>query len=134
MMLTNLQYELLQYISDHPYSQGTDLESLYPSSKFRFQDEFSQLIENKLVIFTPTADEENHLRSIELENKKKIDFNMGYHLILSSQGRALLEQYLNDKKYFRFTKTQAICAIVSIVVSAVLSIVSIVIDVLQVLN
>lgn len=106
MLLSSFHYEILQYISDHEYISGTELESIFSSRKRRYLDSIQFFLDQKLVHYSTGKNDEEHFINKPMEDSKHFSFNPSWHLFLTEYGYSILETYQKEKQEFELLKKQ----------------------------
>lgn len=98
MVLSDLQYEILEYISNHSYPSGDEIAAAFSLDSYSAESVLRFLCENGLIFFTTASSLADFAKNLDTEKRMDMSwFSMIYHFFLTESGKAALVLNSNDK-------------------------------------
>ena len=108
MQLAELHYQILDYIEQHPYSSGSELESVFSDKGMRIESALSFLSSQKLLLFTTATNDkiyEQH-KDEEIPHIEAMGCDFKWRFFLSEKGHITLESHRKEMEEFRILRQE----------------------------
>lgn len=99
MVLSDLQYEILEYISNHSYPSGDEIAAAFSLDSYSSESTLRFLCENGLIFFTTANSLTDFIKSCDTEKRMDLSwFSMKYHFYLTESGKAFSDESVKNSK------------------------------------